>query len=64
MAIWFAQDSKTNNCQAELRADDATDVTDLADFATEHNLQEGSTCLILGTSEVYGMKSDGSWVSL
>lgn len=64
MAIWFEQNSKTYDCQAELRADSSTDVSDLPDFATEHNLKPGSECLIIQSAEVYMMKSDETWKRL
>lgn len=64
MAIWFAEDSKTRNAQAELRADNTSDVADLADFATVHNLKPGTTCVIQGSSSVYAMQSDGTFVKM
>ena len=41
--------------------DDATDVADLAQFAQDNELAQGSTCVVIDTSEVYGLKSDGTW---
>lgn len=64
MSIWFAEDSKTYGVQADLRADSTSDVADLPDFSTEHNLKPGSECLILSSSELYMMKSDEDWVKL
>lgn len=61
MAIWFEQDSKTKDCQAELRADSASDVADLADFATEHNLKAGSSCLVIASGSLYMMDSTETW---
>ena len=64
MAIWFADNSKTYGVQAELKADGASDVANLPDFATAHDLKPGTTCLVQGESEVYAMNSDDTWVKL
>ena len=61
MAIWFADDSKTYGVQAELRADSASDVADLPDFATEHNLKMGSSCLVIASGSLYMMDSTETW---
>lgn len=49
---------------AELTCDNATDVSNLPTYATRNNLAMGSTCLCIATSDVYAMKSDGTWVVL
>lgn len=59
--IWFADESKTKSVQAELRADSTSDVPNLPDFATEHDLKPGSSCLVISNSSLYMMKSDESW---
>lgn len=61
MAIWFADDSKTYGVQAELRADSSSDVSDLPDFAIEHNLKKGSSCLIIASGTLYMMDSTEAW---
>lgn len=61
MAIWFEQTSKTYDCQAELRADSASDVSDLPDFAAEHNLKAGSSCLVIASGSLYMMDSTETW---
>lgn len=64
MAIWFAEDSKTYGAQAELRADNASDIANLVDFSQEHNLKPGTTCVIQGESSLYAMQSDGTFVKM
>lgn len=61
--IWFAEGSSQGN-QAECRADNASDVAKLPDFAERNHLKPGSTCLIIDTSEVYMMDSQGNWKPL
>ena len=64
MAIWFADDSKTYGVQAELRADGTSDVSDLPDFATEHNLKAGSSCLVISNATLYMLDSNDMWKAL
>ena len=64
MAIWFADESKTYGVQAELRADGTSDVADLPDFATEHNLKAGSSCLVIASGALYMMDSTETWKAL
>jgi len=61
--IWFAEGSSQGN-QAECRADSQADVADLPAFAARNNLKPGSTCLVIGASEVYMMDSTGMWKQL
>lgn len=61
--IWYADDQHAG-MQCELRADGSADVANLPQFAQAQKLKPGSTCLIIDTSEVYMMKSDGQWKAL
>lgn len=63
MAIWFAS-NQNQGTQAECYADSASDVTDLETFARENHLKPGSSCLILSTSEVYMLNTEGQWNAL
>lgn len=63
MAIWFAPGSH-QGIQAELRADNTADIADLEAFATANYLKPGSSCLVIGASEVYMMDSEGHWKQL
>lgn len=49
---------------AELQCDGTADVADLPEYAEKYNLGLGSTCLVVDTSDVYAMKSDGTWKAL
>lgn len=61
MAIWF-QEGSMQGKQATIYADDATDVTnDLEKFGRDNHLKRGSTCICIDTSEVFLMKTDGTW---
>lgn len=60
MAIWFAPGSH-QGIQAELRADDASDVNDLEAFAVANSLKPGSSCLVIKESELHMMDSEGHW---
>ena len=44
-----------------LACDLVGDVTDLPAYAEANRLKPGTTCLCIDTSEVYAMKSDGTW---
>ena len=48
----------------DINCDEVADVNDLPTFAEEHDLKPGSTCLCVGNSSVYQMKSDGTWKML
>ena len=60
MAIWFAPGSH-QGIQAELRADSSADVADLPAFADANFLKPGSSCLVIGASELYMMDSENNW---
>lgn len=62
--IWFADESKTKSVQAELRADSTSDVPNLPDFATEHDLKPGSSCLVIATGTLYMLDSTETWKAL
>ena len=61
--IWYADDQHAG-MQCELRADSSADVAKLPQFAQEQRLKPGSSGLIIDTSEVYMMRSDGQWKAL
>ncbi len=61
--IWFDENGKSGT-QAPLKADSASDVANLPTFAEAHNLKPGSNCLVIATSDVYMMQSDGTWKAL
>ena len=52
-----------NNC-AQLGCDTEADIAYLPDYAKSQHLSPGSTCLVQETSEVYMMKTDGTWDTL
>lgn len=59
--IWFAEGSRQGT-QANVYADEMSDVTsELPQFATENHLKHGSSCVCIETSEVFIMKTDGTW---
>ena len=61
--IWFA-DYQHAGMQCELRADSESDVPNLAQFAVDNRLKPGSQCVVIGSSSVYMLKSDGTWSKL
>ena len=61
--IWLAKDENVGT-QCSLYADSSSDVTDLPKFAEDNNLKAGSSCLVIETSEVYMMRSDGTWKAI
>lgn len=48
----------------EIFCDTAADKANLAQFAADHNLQQGTSCLVIDTGEILVLKSDGTWKSL
>ena len=44
-----------------LACDDATDLPNLPTYARSNNLKQGTDCICIDTSNVYMMKSDGSF---
>lgn len=61
--IWY-KDGEQSGKQVELRADADADVARLPQFAEDHDLKPGSTCLVIGSSSVYMMDSTGTWRQL
>lgn len=61
--IWFA-DNQHSGTQVELRADSDSDIANLPQFAIDHSLKPGSSCLVIGSSVVYMMDSTGDWKQL
>lgn len=47
-----------------LGCDEASDVANLPDYAKSQNLKPGTDCLCVNTSDVYVMKSDGTFKKL
>lgn len=45
----------------DIFCDSASDVSNLPAFAEQHDLKPGSTCLCIDNSNVYAMKSNGTW---
>lgn len=46
---------------ANLGCDGSADVANLSDYAKSNNLKPGSSCYVIDTSELYMMKSNGTW---
>lgn len=44
-----------------LGCDSAEDIENLPEYAKSNRLKPGTTCTCADTSEVYWMKSDGTW---
>ena len=61
--IWF-KDDEHSGTQCDLYADSDADVSRLQQFASDYSLKPGSSCLVIGSSSVYLMKSDGTWSQL
>ena len=53
-----------NRTDGEIFCDGTSDVANLPQYAIDHNLQPGTTCLVIDTAEVYALKSDGTWKKL
>ena len=49
------------NGVGQLACDDATDLTDLPEYAQNNNLKCGSSCICIDTGQVFMMKSDFNW---
>ena len=47
----------------EIYLDDATDKEDLAQYAADHGLVQGTKAIVIDTQEVLVLKSDGTWKS-
>lgn len=63
MAIWLNKGEK-DGTQAGGGCDGVSDVANLETFAQEHHLKVGSNFLCIDTSDVYMMKSDGTFKKL
>lgn len=63
MAIWLNK-GEQDGTQASGGMDGANDVPNLESFAQQHHLKAGSQFLCIDTSEVYMMKSDGTFKSV
>lgn len=63
MAI-FAIGQNEMDGVGNLGCDEVADIANLPDFCKSNNLKPGTTCLCIETSEVYAMKSDGTWKAL
>ena len=63
MAI-FAMGQNEMDGVGNLGCDSTADLENLPAFAESNRLKPGSTCMCIETSEVYAMKSDGSWKAL
>lgn len=61
--IWLGPGENTGT-QAQLKADAYSDVANLPAFATANDLKPGSSCLVIATSTVYMMNSQGQWIEL
>lgn len=48
----------------ELFCDTAADKANLAQYAVDHKLTQGTSCLVIDTGEVLVLKSDGTWKAL
>ena len=60
----IAMQNTSNRSDGEIFCDSASDVANLPQFAADHKLQPGTTCLVIDTSEVYALKTDGTWKKL
>lgn len=60
MAI-FAMSMNDMDGVASLGCDGTADVANLEAYAKSNNLKPGSSCYVIDTSELYMMKSNGTW---
>lgn len=47
---------------AQVFCDSTSDVTDLEQYARDHDLRQGSTAYVIANGDVYMMQSDYTWV--
>lgn len=57
----FAMGQNEMDGIGNLGCDSAADIPNLPAYAESNNLKPGTTCTCIDTSEVYAMKSDGTW---